>query len=233
MFYGLAWLEWNGRQAVLFDLAARKFYIFGLVFWPQDVIYLTVLLILSALSLFLFTAVAGRLWCGYACPQTVYTEIFLWIERKIEGDAVARKRLDAEPRSLRKFVTKALKHTAWITLALWTGYTFVGYCSDSARMYDGKADACTDFATYRKVKNIALWESADGAFDAYPSCELAPEAIRAAKPVRIAVERKGAITQVVCDYGNGIRFTHRTRAVCRVDGAGTCSTPENCRATCE
>ena len=127
VFYGLPWLSWNDRQAVLFDLAARKFYIFGIVFWPQDVIYLTVLLILSALSLFLFTAVAGRLWCGYACPQTVYTEIFLWIERKIEGDSVARKRLDAEPASLRKFVTKALKHTAWITLALWTGYTFVGY----------------------------------------------------------------------------------------------------------
>jgi len=71
VFYGLPWLYWNGRQAVLFDLAARKFYIFGLVFWPQDVIYLTVLLILSAMSLFLFTAVAGRLWCGYACPQTV------------------------------------------------------------------------------------------------------------------------------------------------------------------
>ncbi len=127
VFYGLPWLSWNDRQAVLFDLAARKFYILGIVFWPQDVIYLTVLLILSALSLFLFTAVAGRLWCGYACPQTVYTEIFLWIERKIEGDAVARKRLDAEPASLRKFVTKAVKHTAWITLALWTGYTFVGY----------------------------------------------------------------------------------------------------------
>ncbi|MBK7331283.1 MAG: hypothetical protein IPI87_02285 [Betaproteobacteria bacterium] len=111
-------------------------------------------------------------------------------------------------------------------------YTFVGYCSDSARMYDGKADACADFATYRKVKNIALWESADGAFDAYPSCELAPEAIRAAKPVRIAVERKGAIAQVACDYGDGIRFTHRTRAACRVEGAGTCSTPENCRAIC-
>ena len=112
---------------MLFDLAARKFYIFGLVFWPQDVIYLTVLLILSALSLFLFTAVAGRLWCGYACPQTVYTEIFLWIERKIEGDRLARMRLDAAPASLEKFVKKALKHTAWIALALWTGYTFVGY----------------------------------------------------------------------------------------------------------
>ena len=95
VFYGLPWLTWNGRQAVLFDLGARKFYIFGLVFWPQDVIYLTVLLILAALSLFLFTAVAGRLWCGYACPQTVYTEIFMWIERKIEGDRLARIRLDA------------------------------------------------------------------------------------------------------------------------------------------
>jgi cytochrome c oxidase accessory protein FixG len=127
IFYGLPWLHWNGRQAVLFDLAARKFYIFGVVFWPQDVIYLTVLLILSALSLFLFTAVAGRLWCGYACPQTVYTEIFLWVERKIEGDRLARIRLDAAPLSLEKFVIKALKHTAWFTIALWTGYTFVGY----------------------------------------------------------------------------------------------------------
>ena len=127
VFYGMPWLYWNDRQAVLFDLAARKFYIFGIVFWPQDVIYLTVLLILSALSLFLFTAVAGRLWCGYACPQTVYTEIFLWIERKIEGDRLARIRLDAAPLSLEKFVKKALKHTAWIALAWWTGYTFVGY----------------------------------------------------------------------------------------------------------
>jgi cytochrome c oxidase accessory protein FixG len=127
IFYGLPWLQWNGRQAVLFDLGARKFYIFGLVFWPQDVIYLAVLLIVSALSLFLFTAVAGRLWCGYACPQTVYTEIFQWIERKIEGDRLARIRLDAAPLSLDKFVIKALKHTAWFAVALWTGYTFVGY----------------------------------------------------------------------------------------------------------
>ncbi|WP_241145329.1 4Fe-4S binding protein, partial [Achromobacter xylosoxidans] len=80
IFYGLPWLQWNGRQAVLFDLGARKFYLFGLVLWPQDVVYLAVLLVISALALFLFTAVAGRLFCGYACPQTVYTEIFMWIE---------------------------------------------------------------------------------------------------------------------------------------------------------
>ena len=127
VFYGLAWLPWNERQAVLFDIAHRKFYIFGLVFFPQDIVYLTVLLIISALSLFLFTAVAGRLWCGYACPQTVYTEIFLWVEEKIEGDRAARLRLDAAPLSPRKFALKAAKHGVWVAIALWTGFTFVGY----------------------------------------------------------------------------------------------------------
>jgi cytochrome c oxidase accessory protein FixG len=127
LFYGGAWLTWNERQAVLFDIAARKFYIFGLVFWPQDIIYLTVLLIVAALSLFLFTALAGRLWCGYACPQTVYTEIFLWIERAIEGDRNARMRLDKEALSARKLFLKSAKHAAWIALSLWTGLTFVGY----------------------------------------------------------------------------------------------------------
>jgi cytochrome c oxidase accessory protein FixG len=127
VFYGVPWLTWNGRQAVLFDLVARKFYIFGIVFWPQDFIYLTGLLVVSALSLFLFTAVAGRLWCGYACPQTVYTEIFMWIERKIEGDRLARMRLDQQPMSARKFGLKAAKHGSWLALSLWTGFTFVGY----------------------------------------------------------------------------------------------------------
>jgi cytochrome c oxidase accessory protein FixG len=127
VFYGLPWLTWNGRQALLFDLAARKFYIFGMVLWPQDIIYLTALLIIAALSLFLFTAVGGRLWCGYACPQTVYTEIFLWIERVIEGDRAKRMKLDKEPASARRFALKAAKHGAWIALALWTGFTFVGY----------------------------------------------------------------------------------------------------------
>ena len=127
VFYGVAWLPWNGRQAVLFDVAHRKFYIFGLVFWPQDLLYLTGLLIISALSLFLFTAVAGRLWCGYACPQTVYTEIFMWIERKIEGDRNARMMLDKEGLSSRKLVLRGSKHLVWALLALWTGFTFVGY----------------------------------------------------------------------------------------------------------
>jgi cytochrome c oxidase accessory protein FixG len=127
VFYGLCWLPWNGRQAVLFDLVERKFYVFGLIFWPQDVIYLAMLLIISAYSLFLFTAVAGRLWCGYTCPQTVYTEIFLWIERKVEGDRAARMRLDASPWTTRKLLLRSAKYLAWGLLALWTGFTFVGY----------------------------------------------------------------------------------------------------------
>jgi cytochrome c oxidase accessory protein FixG len=127
VYYGLPWLSWNDRQAVLFDLADRKFYIFGLVFWPQDIVYLAVLLIVCAYSLFLFTAVAGRLWCGFACPQTVYTEVFMWIENVIEGDRLKRMKLDQSPPSVRKAGLKAAKHGVWIALGLWTGFTFVGY----------------------------------------------------------------------------------------------------------
>jgi len=127
VFYGLPWLQWNGRQALLFDLAARRFYLFGAVLYPQDFIYLTGLLVVSALSLFLFTAVAGRLWCGFACPQTVYTEIFMWIERRIEGDRIARMRLDEAPWSVDKVWRKTAKQAAWIALSLYTGFTFVGY----------------------------------------------------------------------------------------------------------
>ncbi|MCK6375377.1 MAG: cytochrome c oxidase accessory protein CcoG [Zoogloea sp.] len=127
IFYGLCWLPWNGRQAVLLDVVERKFYIFGWVFWPQDVFFLAILLIISAYSLFFFTAVAGRLWCGYACPQTVYTEIFMWIEEKIEGNRSQRMKLDQAPMSARKLGIKAAKFGAWGALSLWTGFTLVGY----------------------------------------------------------------------------------------------------------
>ena len=127
LFYGLPWLEWGQRQMVLFDLGARRFYIFNLVLYPQDFIYLTGILVVSALSLFLFTAVAGRLWCGYACPQTVYTEIFLWLEKLTEGDRSARIRRDASPWSFDSLWRKAAKNFLWLAVALWTGFTFVGY----------------------------------------------------------------------------------------------------------
>jgi len=127
LFYGLPWLPWNGRQAVLFDLGARRFFIFDLVLYPQDFIYLTGLLVLSAYGLFFFTAVGGRLWCGYACPQTVYTEIFLWVEHRIEGERGARMKRDAAARSLDKLWRKSAKHAVWLAIGLWTGFSFVGY----------------------------------------------------------------------------------------------------------
>jgi polyferredoxin len=127
MYYVFPWLRWDGRQAVLFDLPARKFHVFALTFWPQDFIYLALLLMIAGLALFFFTAVAGRLWCGYACPQTVWTETFLWMERWIEGDRARRIKLDAAPWSFDKLWRKGAKHSLWLGFALWTGFTFVGF----------------------------------------------------------------------------------------------------------
>src|SRR5512147_323771 len=118
-YYLAVWIPWGGRQALLFDLPARKFYVLGLVLWPQDFIFLTGLLIIAALSLFFFTALAGRLWCGYACSQTVWTEVFLWMERFAEGSRGERMKLDQAPWSVKKVYRKSLKQGLWIIFALW------------------------------------------------------------------------------------------------------------------
>ena len=127
LFYGVAWLQWNGQQLLLFDLPARKFHIFGLTLWPQDFFYMALLMILAALSLFFVTALAGRLWCGYACPQTVWTELFIWIEQWTEGNRSQRIKLDRMPLSVDKLLRKGAKQASWIALACFTGFTFVGY----------------------------------------------------------------------------------------------------------
>ena len=127
LFYGVLWLHWDGQQLLLFDLPARRFHIFGLTLFPQDFFYLSAIMIIGALTLFFFTALAGRLWCGYACPQTVWTEVFLWIERKVEGDRRNQMKLDKSPWTGRKLAIKTTKHGIWIALSLWTGFTFVGY----------------------------------------------------------------------------------------------------------
>ena len=93
LYYVLPWIRWEGRQAVLFDLPARKFHLFALTLWPQDFYFLTWLLVIAALALFFFTALAGRLFCGYACPQTVWTEAFVWIERWVEGSRTQQMKL--------------------------------------------------------------------------------------------------------------------------------------------
>lgn len=148
LYYIAPWLQWDGRQAVLFDLPERKFYILNMVFWPQDFFYLTLLLIVSALGLFFVTALAGRVWCGYACPQTVWTEAFLWIERKVEGSRPQQMKLDKQGKSARKLRIKATKHFLWITFALFTGLTFVGYFSPIREL-------AVNFVTF----NTGPWET--------------------------------------------------------------------------
>ncbi|HZP67801.1 MAG TPA: cytochrome c oxidase accessory protein CcoG [Rudaea sp.] len=139
VFYAFPWLRWNGHQAVLFDLPARKFYVLGLTFWPQDFFWLAWLLMIAGLSLFFFTALAGRLWCGYACPQTVWTEVFLWIERLCEGRRNQRIKLDASAWTREKLLRKTSKQALWILFSLWTGFTFVGFFTPIAEL--GRAAA--------------------------------------------------------------------------------------------
>jgi cytochrome c oxidase accessory protein FixG len=128
-FFGFSWLQWDGHQAVLFDLPNRQFHIFGMTFWPQDFMLLSWLLIILAFVLFLVTAVAGRLWCGYACPQFVWTWFFIWAERITEGDRNQRMKRDKAPLSTDKFARKAAKHLLWIVIAVATSLAFVGYFS--------------------------------------------------------------------------------------------------------
>ena len=130
LFYGVPLLRWDGHQAILFDLPSRKFHLFGLTLWPQDFVYLAALLILAGLCLFFFTALAGRIWCGYACPQTAWTEAFIWMERKIEGTRAQQMKLDKAPFSVRKFRIKATKHIAWVAFSFWTGFMFVSYFTE-------------------------------------------------------------------------------------------------------
>ena len=127
LFYLIPWVPWGDRQAVLFDLPARQFHIFALTLWPQDFYFLTWLLVIAALALFFFTALAGRVFCGYACPQTVWTEVFLWMERFVEGSRSQQMKLAQAPWTPDKLLRQGAKQFLWITFALWTGFTFVGY----------------------------------------------------------------------------------------------------------
>ncbi len=126
-YYCVPWISLNGRQAVWFDLPEREFHILGLTFWPQDFPLLAFLLIISAFSLFAVTVSAGRLWCGYTCPQTVWTSIFMWVEQKFEGTRNQRIKLDKQPWSFNKAWRKIGKHATWLFIAFMTGMTFVGY----------------------------------------------------------------------------------------------------------
>ncbi|CAI8831953.1 cytochrome c oxidase accessory protein CcoG [Pseudomonas chlororaphis] len=127
LFFGTVWLNWGGRQAVLWDLAESKFHIFGATFWPQDFILLSALLIICAFGLFAITVFAGRVWCGYTCPQSSWTWLFMWCEKITEGERNQRIKLQAAPWNLNKLIRRSAKHTLWLAISLLTGLTFVGY----------------------------------------------------------------------------------------------------------
>lgn len=129
LFFATPWLTWDDRQAVLWDLPARQFHIFGITFWPQDFFLLSGLLIIAAYGLFTVTNLAGRVWCGYTCPQSSWSFVFMWIEEKTEGARNKRIKLDKAPMSLEKLSRRSAKHTLWLLLALATGITFIGYFS--------------------------------------------------------------------------------------------------------
>ena len=198
VFYGVCWLEWDNRQAVLFDIAHERFYVFGWVLWPQDALLLALVLIASATALFLVTALAGRLFCGFACPQTVYTMIFTRIEAWIEGDHVARLRLDAQPFGPHKLALRVTKHALWTLVALWTGITFVGYFSPIDELVPRLAAA-----------NLGPWEGFWVLFYSlftYVQAGLARE----------------AMCQHMCPYSRfqGVMFDAATRSVTYDDGRG-------------
>jgi cytochrome c oxidase accessory protein FixG len=136
VYYLLPWLRWHRGvnqpdQAVLLSLWHERFYFFNLEFWPQDIYYLTGLLIMGAITLFLVTSLIGRVWCGYTCPQTVWTDLFMWIERAIEGDRNERMKRDAESITFDTACRKALKHAAWLGIAFWTGGAWIMYYVDA------------------------------------------------------------------------------------------------------
>jgi cytochrome c oxidase accessory protein FixG len=136
IYYLLPWLRWHRGvnqpdQAVLLSIWHERFYFFNLEFWPQDIYYLTGLLIMGAVGLFLVTSLFGRVWCGYTCPQTVWTDLFMWIERLIEGDRNERMKRDAGPVSFDTIWRKALKHAAWLGIAFWTGGAWIMYYVDA------------------------------------------------------------------------------------------------------
>lgn len=127
LYFGLPWINWGDRPLVWFDLSTQEFHLFAATFYPQDFILLTWILVLCAFGLFLITVVAGRVWCGYSCPQSVWTFLYIWFEHRLEGPRHRRIRRDKAPNNIDTLWRKATKHTAWLLIALATGVAFVGY----------------------------------------------------------------------------------------------------------
>ncbi|HKD47670.1 MAG TPA: cytochrome c oxidase accessory protein CcoG, partial [Rhizomicrobium sp.] len=165
IYYLVPWIRWDRgplapHQAVLVDMAHERLYFFFIEIWPQEVYYITGLLILAAVSLFLINALFGRLWCGYSCPQTVWTDLFIWVETRIEGDRNARSRLAAAPWTPSKIAKRAAKHAIWLMFAVATGGAWVFYFADAPSLlhlfFTGSASVGT-YATAAGLTFTTYW----------------------------------------------------------------------------
>ena len=161
IYYLVPWLRWSRgagapHQAVLVDLAHERLYFFFIEIWPQEVYYITGLLILAAVSLFLINALFGRLWCGFSCPQTVWTDLFIWVETKIEGDRNARIRLDAAPWTAAKIAKRTVKHLVWLVFALATGGAWVFYFSDAPTLAHQLVTGTASIGNYVAVAGLTF-----------------------------------------------------------------------------
>lgn len=150
LFFGTAWIDWNGQQAVLWDLDNKQFHIFGATFWPQDFILLSAILMIAAFGLFFITVVAGRIWCGYSCPQSVWTWMFMWVEKVTEGERHQRIRLDAAPWSFNKLLRRGAKHGLWLAISLATAIGFIGY-------FTPVRDLVGDLLSWQVGATTAFW----------------------------------------------------------------------------
>lgn len=146
-FIAIPLLRWNGHQAVLFDLEKQQYHLFNMTLFPQDLTLLAWIFIIAAFALFFFTTYLGRVWCGYTCPQTVWTFIFIWFEEHFEGSANKRKCLDKAPWSLHKLSRKTAKHSAWISVSILTGLAFCSYFVPVDELY-------LDFFTFNSSVTI-------------------------------------------------------------------------------
>jgi cytochrome c oxidase accessory protein FixG len=156
IYYVTPWLRWDRGpgapdQAVLVDFPGRRFYFFFIEIWPQELYFVAGLLIMAGIGLFLTTSVAGRMWCGYACPQTVWTDLFIHVERLIEGDRNARIKLDAAPWSLEKIAKRVSKHTIWLLIGLVTGGAWIFYFVDAPTLARQIAELDAPFIAYGTV----------------------------------------------------------------------------------
>ena len=150
LFGVLPWIQFNGAQAILFDVGAQRFNIFALTLWPQDLTLLAWIMMVAAFALFFVTTFAGRVWCGFMCPQTTWTFIYIWFEEKIEGSRHQRMKLDQRSMDFDKLWRKTLKHFTWVSIALLTSLTFVGYFTPIGALF-------TEFFTFSSSFWAVFW----------------------------------------------------------------------------